>query len=259
MAKCTHEAALIELGACEWSPGDDGLCSRYTGHELRNGRMVISLVVTSKFPLLAYGHAHIVFEWRDNLDFVKPKNQDVYRAETGGRPYRKHKVFHLLPREDFSGAGVFSLLASGESGKKEVGVIKRGKANPKDGHKQTGPFAAKYESGFFDYQTRANGMSVSFRSWCVAFDAGKAAFDFAKANSKEEDGVPFQLVGSGDGDNCLSWSQKVLAKAGIQIDAKVPTGAVSTGVKFVSEEELAKLLPSGSEGLLASWVRGVPR
>ena len=257
MAKCDHEAASIELGACEWNPKEDGLCSRYTGHELKNGRMVISLVVTSKLPFLPYGHAHVVFEWRDNLEYVKPEKQESYRDMTRNRSYRKHKVFHLLPKEDFSGFGVISLIGSGVSGESKVGVIKRGKADPKDGMKQTGPFAAHRESGFFDFQVQ-KGMSVSFRSWCAPFDKGWKAFSTAKENCRSEGGIAFQLVGSGSGDNCLSWSQKILVQAGIHVDGKMPSGAVSNGVKFVTEAELKSILPSGSEGLLASWARGVP-
>ncbi|MCG5072186.1 hypothetical protein [Paraburkholderia tagetis] len=116
--------------------------------------MVVSLVVTSQFPTLQYGHAH-VFEWRDNLDHVKPGKVENYRERVHGKAYRKHKVFHLLPKEDFSGFGVVGLVATGLLGKTERGEINRGRKSAKEGEpKQTGPHAAEYESGFFDYQKK---------------------------------------------------------------------------------------------------------
>ncbi|MCG5072187.1 hypothetical protein [Paraburkholderia tagetis] len=98
-------------------------------------------------------------------------------------------------------------------------------------------------------------MTVQFRSWCVDFDQGYKAFEEAKKFCKS--GVDFQLVGTGAGDNCLSWSKKILKVAGIEnIDSDCPRFSVSSGMEFKGQSELEKFKPS--EGQLAYWARGVP-
>lgn len=188
MATCLHTGPCDSLGAPEWD-AKIKFCSRYSGHEL-NGRMVISLVVTSSF-YVPYGHAHIVFEWKDNRDHVKHEHIEEYKRLTNDGAYRKHKVFHLLPKESFSGFGVFQLIGRGLSGSTDPGEIKRGKTVP--GGKLSGPSAAHRESGFFEHQHTT--MNVSFASWCVPWLEGKKHSTRPRQTSKTQTGLHSSLLG----------------------------------------------------------------
>ncbi|HEY4250386.1 MAG TPA: hypothetical protein VGM87_04275 [Roseomonas sp.] len=207
-----------------------GLRSRYSGHPLEPGKMVISVISQGS---LSFGHQCICFEWADD------------GAKRGEGPHRKHKLFHLYPAE---GQGINELGPFGSATSVVPGRIERlrgftrnadGIASSTDKHRGGNEREAQADK----FLTR-NGK---YLSWEVGFEAGWKAFQEAKRQWKDAALTPkFNLASIGGGVNCSSWALAIASIAGInpvsswKVGWTTPNDVVSNGGTIGTEDEMWK-------------------
>lgn len=174
------------------------LRSRYTGCELNNGEMVITLISQGGMPDM--GHSVVVFEWRDDGTI-----------NNGGSPYRKHKAFHLFPIEEHRSSNPFVIASLAL--RKVQGVVERTRTtNIVDGVPKS---ASKHKDGSMeDAQNRFLTHNATYRSWKVSFGVGWEAFKKAKEDWKHP--PQFNLANKFGGMSCAGWAMSILAVAGIK-------------------------------------------
>ncbi len=205
-----------------------GLRSRYSGVPLKDGEMIVTILSQGS---LSFGHQVIAFEWRDD------------GLKNSGISYRKHKAFHLYPRQDFRGADPGTLAARATS--QVPGTIERTRATRMEGNEPKS--ASKYKAGSDeDAKSKLLTYNAKYRSWKVDFKSGWDAFSEAKRDWKNP--PQFNLVNVGNGVyNCAGWVQKIAKIAGIdtgtmsgQLGFPVPVWEVERGREVLDEDEMWK-------------------